>query len=250
MHRSHWQCFLIIGAGSADYWSEVMPGRSRRNFRLVVWVAPRTWSLENLSLTHNQTNNMTLATTIEVKPKLTITKIARSYLGPLFLMGFILAQYGLIYLMIEDGAATSALAMKEGLSVRNEFGDGKISGDVAVAKLESISRVGAAGFNVMLVSNILQRENKFEERNKYILGEINRLPDHQLVILFSGLPDPYPESLAPEHSFFNSLTAEQAQKVKACQEKIAEPEGELAVVKAFKVGYNALYPQKSKECVI
>lgn len=192
---------------------------------------------------------MPLATTIDVKPKLTVKKIG-TYLSHLFLISFILALYGLIYLMIQDATATNALAMREGFDVRSDYVNGKISGDLAVAKLESISHVGAAGFNAMLVTNILDREHKFEERNKFILGEIDRLPDHQLAFLFKNLPDADPALIAPEHSFFNSLTADQAEKVKACQAKIAEPEGGLAIVRTFKVGYNALIPHKSKECVL
>ncbi|MGE8067076.1 hypothetical protein [Pseudomonas sp. NPDC089569] len=193
---------------------------------------------------------MTLATTIDVKQKVTTKMQVWTYFN-IFLMFFLaLGQLALIDRMIRDGIATNALAMSEGLHARNDFGEGAISSDIAVAKIESISRVGAAGFSAMLITNILQRENKFEERNKYILDEINRLPDHQLAILFAGLPDPYPESIAPEHSFFNSLTAEQAQKVKACQLKITPPNDELAVINAIKAGYNALYPHKSKECMI
>jgi hypothetical protein len=165
-------------------------------------------------------------------------------------MSFILALYGLIYLLMQDAAETNALALKEGFAVRSDYVNGKISGDLAVAKLESISHVGAAGINAMHVANILHRENKFEERNRYILGEISRLPDHQLVKLFSTLPDSNAESMAPEHNFFTSLTAEQAEKVKACQAKITEPNGEFAIVMVVKSGYNALFPHKSKECLI
>ncbi|MGF6282187.1 hypothetical protein ABH908_000328 [Pseudomonas frederiksbergensis] len=192
---------------------------------------------------------MPLATTIDAKPKLTLKKTV-NYLGHFLLMSFILALYGLIYLLIQDAAETNALAVKEGIAVRGEYANGKISGDLAVAKLESISRVGASGINAMLVADILHRENKFEDRNQYILGEISRLPDHQLVTLFSALPDSNAESMALEHSFFSSLTTEQAEKVKACQAKITEPEGGVTIVRAFKAGYNALFPHKSKECLI
>ncbi len=190
------------------------------------------------------------ATAIEVKPKPTTTSSTMTVLTSLVLFCILSAQSVLIYRMVEDGAATNALAMSEGFSVRSDFVNGKIRGDIAVGKLESISRVGAPGFNALIVAEILQRENKFEERNKFVFGEINRLPDHQLAFLFKHLPDSSPDSIAPELSFFNSLTTEQAQKVKACQEKITAPEGELQFVKAIKVGYNALYPHKSQECMI